>query len=141
MSLPTQPIQIPHRSNVERLEAEMLALPQIEIPTVHGFGPGFYARSIKIPAGATLTGKVHATEHIFMVTQGDITLITDEGVKRVQAPYQAICKPGMKRAGYAHSETICVNIHITNETDLAFLEAALIDNTPALAVEETPCLG
>ena len=120
---------------VERLESAMHELPQVEIPVSHGFGPGFYARTITIPEGVTLTGKVHATEHIFMVTKGDITLITDEGVKRVQAPYQAICKPGMKRAGYAHSETVCVNIHITNETDLAKLEAELII-APALAAPE-----
>lgn len=125
----------PARSQVERLETEMLAFPQAGIPVVHGFGPGFYARSIAIPAGTVLTGKVHATEHIFMVTEGDITLITDEGVVRVQAPYQAICKPGMKRAGYAHADTVCVNIHITNQTDLEKLEAELIA-TPAIAAPD-----
>lgn len=114
------------RPKVDRLEHEMLNLPQIEIPVLHGFGPGFYARTITIPAGATITGKVHATEHIFMVTKGDITLITDDGVLRVQAGYQAVCKPGMKRAGHAHTETVCVNIHITEETDLAKLESDLI---------------
>src|SRR5689334_22804204 len=106
----------PTREQIERLEATMRELPQLDIPVQHAFGPGFYARTITIPAGVTLTGKVHATEHIFMVTKGDITLITDEGCIRVQAPYQAICRPGMKRAGHAHSETICVNIHITEET-------------------------
>ena len=123
------------RSKVDRLEHEMLNLPQIEIPVQHGFGPGFYARTITIPAGATITGKVHATEHIFMVTKGDITLITDDGVLRVQAGYQAVCKPGMKRAGHAHAETVCVNIHITDETDLAKLESDLII-APALEAPE-----
>jgi quercetin dioxygenase-like cupin family protein len=123
------------RPKVDRLEHEMLNLPQIEIPVQHGFGPGFYARTITIPAGATITGKVHATEHIFMVTKGDITLITDDGVLRVQAGYQAVCKPGMKRAGHAHTETVCVNIHITEETDLAKLESDLII-APALEAPE-----
>lgn len=115
------------REKIDRLEAEMLAMPQLDIPTVHDFGQGFYARTITIPAGATLTGKVHATEHIFIVSKGDITLITDEGRKRVQAPFQTVCKAGLKRAGYAHSETVCTNIHITDETDLVKLEAALIE--------------
>lgn len=123
------------QGQVERLERAMLDLPQIEIPTEHAFGPGFYARTITIPAGVTLTGKVHATEHIFMVTKGEITLTTDDGVQFIQAPYQAICKPGMKRAGFAHTETVCVNIHITNETDLAKLEAELII-APALEAPE-----
>jgi quercetin dioxygenase-like cupin family protein len=136
-----QPHQPPLRAEVERLEAAMLALPQLEIPVRHGFGPGFYARSILIPAGATLTGKVHATAHIFMVTQGDITLITDDGVQRVQAPYQAICQPGIKRAGHAHTDTVCVNIHITPETDLGKLEAALIAAPALPAPKEPVCLG
>lgn len=114
------------RQQVERLESAMRELPQIHIPTEHGFGPGFYARTITIPADTLLTGQIHATEHIFMVTKGDITLTTDEGTMRVQAPYQAIVKPGMKRAGYTHAETVCVNIHITTETDPVKLEAALI---------------
>lgn len=125
----------PTRLQVERLEQAMRPMPQVEIPTDHGFGPGFYARTITIPAGTILTGKIHATEHIFMVTKGDITLVTDEGTKRVQAPYQAVCKAGMKRAGFAHSETVCVNIHITNETDLDKLEAELTI-APALEAPE-----
>lgn len=115
----------------------MRALPQLAIPTQHDFGPGFYCRTIAIPAGATVTGEIHATEHIFMVTQGDITLITDEGVKRVQAPYQAICKAGMKRAGHAHADTVCVNIHITTERDLDKLRAALIV-APSLPAPDAP---
>lgn len=119
------------REQVDRLQEAVAAVPQIELQTQHDFCPGFYARSILIPAGTVLVGKVHATEHIFMVTQGDISITTDEGVMRVQAPFQAICKAGMKRAGFAHTDTVCVNIHITTETDLAKLEAALID-APAL---------
>jgi hypothetical protein len=123
------------RPQVESLERAMRDLPQVDIPVQHGFGPGFYARTITIPADTLLTGEVHATEHIFMVTRGDITITTDTGTVRVQAPYQAICKAGGKRAGYTHAETVCVNIHITPETDLAKLRASLIE-APALAAPE-----
>jgi quercetin dioxygenase-like cupin family protein len=123
------------RDRIERLEAEIRQLPPADIPTEHTHGPGFYARTITIPEGGTLTGKVHATEHIFFVSKGDITLVTDEGRKRVQAPYQAICKAGLKRAGYAHSETVCTNIHITSETDLQRLETLLIAPEKHLELE------
>lgn len=135
--LTTQATNTPTREQIDRLESALQELPQVHMPVAHGFGPGFYARTLGIPAGTVLTGKVHATEHIFMITQGDITLITDDGVQRVQAPYQAICKPGMKRAGYAHTDTVCVNIHITTETDLDKLEAELIV-APALPVPVAP---
>lgn len=133
MPLDCLPVAESHdlREQVARLESQVADAPQVDCPVQNGFGPGFYARSLLIPAGTVLVGKVHATEHIFMVTQGDISIATDEGVVRVQAPYQAICKPGMKRAGFAHTDTVCVNIHITNETDIAKLEAELIA-APAL---------
>ena len=117
----------PTREEIDRFEAAMRAWPdQIEIPVTHTFGPGFYARTITIPAGAALTGKVHATEHLFILSRGDITLVTEDGRQRVQAPVQIVCRPGLKRAGYAHTECECTNVHITTETDLARLEAALI---------------
>src|SRR4051812_7821394 len=94
---------LPTRAQIERLEADMRELPQIEIPVEHTFGPGFYARTITIPADATLTGKVHATEHIFMVTKGDITLVADGIRQRVQGGFQMVCKPGSKRAGFTHA--------------------------------------
>lgn len=134
----------PTREAIQKLEDTMRAMPQIEIPTEHSFGPGFYARTITIPAGATLTGKVHSTEHIFMVVKGDITLVTEHGRKRVQGPFQAVCRPGTKRVGYAHTDTVCTNIHITDETDLTALELLLIDNSadqPALGAPEQPKLG
>lgn len=105
---------------------------EIELPTNHGFGPGFYARSIFIPAGTTLIGKTHATEHIFMLTKGDITLYSPDGTeRRVVAPFQMVCPAGTQRAGFAHADTVCTNIHITTETDLDKLEAELI-TAPAL---------
>jgi quercetin dioxygenase-like cupin family protein len=131
----------PTREDLERLEAVMLTMPQAEIETEHTYGPGFYARTITIPKGVTLTGKVHSTEHIFMVIKGDITLVTENGRKRVQGPYQVVCAPGTKRAGYAHEDTVCTNIHITDETDLVVLERLLIDNSArVLEVSEQPKL-
>ena len=123
------------RSKIDRLESVMRDMPQAEIPVTHTFGPGFYARTITAPAGATIVGKIHATEHIFMVIKGDITLVTEDGEMRVQAPFQTVCRPGMKRAGYTHAETVCTNIHITTETDLQKLESTLI-SAPALAAAE-----
>jgi quercetin dioxygenase-like cupin family protein len=109
------------------LERTMLTMPQVEIPTHHDFAPGVYLRSIEVPAGTVLTGHVHKTEHIFMLVKGEMTVATDEGMRTVKAPYQAVCRPGLKRAGYAHTDCICTNVHITEERDLLKLEAQLIE--------------
>lgn len=117
----------PGRAQIERLEAELRKLPSADIPTDHTFGPGFYARTITLAEGTVLTGRVHMTEHIFILSKGDMTLVTEDGSQRVQAPYQAVCRAGLKRAGYAHADSVCSNIHITPETDLGKLEAALVE--------------
>lgn len=106
----------------------MFDMPQVELPLFHTFGPGFYARTINIGAGTVLTGKVHSTEHIFILSKGEMSIVTDDGSFRVAAPYQAVCRPGLKRAGYAHTDCVCTNVHITEETDLVKLEAQLIDS-------------
>lgn len=116
----------PSRAQINDFEAELRKLPQVEITVKNTFGPGFYARTIMLPAGTTLTGKVHATEHIFIVSKGELLLATEEGRRHVKAPYQVVCRPGLKRVGYAVTEVECTNVHITDETDLAKLEAMLI---------------
>lgn len=125
----------------------MFAMPeaQIELKTTHYFAKGMYAREIFIPKGTCLTGKIHKTEHISIISKGDITVWTDEGMKRVQAPYTIVAKPGMKRVGFAHEDTVWTTFHPNqdNETDLVKLEEVLIAKTFAevpfiepLALEE-----
>ena len=116
------------REKVDRLEAEMRQLPKVDIPVKHYFATGLYVREITIPAGVVAVGKIHKTEHINLLLQGEVTMVTDTGSQRVSAPYTWVVAPGKKAAAYAHTETVwtscCVNP--TDERDLDRLEAALI---------------
>jgi len=126
---------------VESTASSVVEIPpqKIELEPTHVFGPGFYSRTIHIPAGAALIGKVHATEHIFIVSKGDITLYSPDGTeRRVRAPYQAICPAGTQRAGFAHADTVCTNIHITEQTDLEALEQDLIEEPAPQQLEVAP---
>jgi hypothetical protein len=100
--------------------------PQIAIETRHYHADGLYAREITIPAGCLLTGKVHKREHINIVAKGCISIVTDEGEKLVEAPCVMVSKPGTKRVGYAHEETVWVTVHATTETDVEKLELELV---------------
>lgn len=126
------------RACIERLEDRMWQLPQADIPTAHNFAPGMYIRTITIPAGATLTGRAHKTEHIFIVSKGEIMLATEDGVKHVKAPFQIVCRPGLKRAGHALTECVVSNVHITSETDMSKLEADLVEPLVALPGSTEP---
>lgn len=116
----------PTRAQIQRLQDAALERPQIDIEPSHTFGPGFYARTINIPGGATLVGKVHATEHIFILSRGSLAVATEDGVQILHAPFQCVCRPGLKRAGTALSDCTVTNVHITEQTDLNLLEAELI---------------
>lgn len=116
----------PTGAQIRRFESMLRELPQLDIKTQHTFGPGFYARTIDVPAGAVITGKVHATEHVFMLSQGEMFLATEDGRQHVKAPFQCVARPGMKRVGHAITDCVCTNVHITAETDLVRLEAQLI---------------
>lgn len=140
----TAQASIPTREQIEQLEAQMRMMEQLPIEPVHHFADGLYAREITIRAGTILTGKVHSTEHLNIVSQGRIAVWTEDGMKIVAAPCTLVSRPGTKRVGFALEDTVWTTIHANpgNLTDLAALELALIDPAqPAITTEEPVCLG
>jgi len=118
------------RALILELEAKMLAMPehQIEIKTTHHFAPGIYMREIFIPKGATLTGKIHKTEHLNILSQGDLSVLTEDGVKRLTASTVVKSTPGIKRVGHAHKDSVWITVHpnMDNEIDVEKLENLLV---------------
>lgn len=118
---------VPTREQIERFEAMILQHPQIETPTKHYFAPGLYAREMFIPATAVLTGAVHKTDHLALFV-GDITVWTEHGMVRLTGHNTFVSKAGAKRVGYAHADTWCTGFFPTDKTDVAQLEADLVEN-------------
>lgn len=114
------------REKLARLEAALLSGKTIDMPVKHHFSRGVYARELFIPKGTVLVGKIHKYSQINIVSKGDISVLTEDGVKRVQAGGTIVSGPGVKRAGYAHEDTIWTTIHGTHETDIEKLEDELI---------------
>lgn len=113
---------------VDRFEVALVHFPTVELPLKHYFADGLYAREMTIPPGAGLTGKVHKTEHIAVISKGDITVWSEEfGTKRIKAPCTFVSAPGTRRAAIAHEETIWTTFHATRETDIDKLEAELVE--------------
>jgi hypothetical protein len=115
------------RDKILIIEDEMRKQPQVDIPPMHYFAKGIYAREILIPKGTLLTGMIHRTEHLSIISKGDITIINENGERmRIRAPYTVVSQPGTKRLGYAHEDTVWTTIHGTEERDLDALEKQLI---------------
>ena len=118
-------------SSIHALEESMLDMPdelhiKEEEYTNHYFAPGVYARELLIPQGATLTGKIHKTKHLNIVSKGKIMVASLDGQKIIEAPYVFVSEPGTKRAGYALEDTVWVTIHVTEETDVENIEEEVI---------------
>lgn len=133
-------LNIPTIEKIFRLEREMVKFEQLEILTTHYFAEGLYAREIFIPKGVLLTGKIHKTEHLNILSKGEITVWTEDGMKRLKSPYTLVSKPGTKRVGFAHEDTIWTTIHATKETDLEKLELELIEDNQVFLERKCPGL-
>lgn len=141
------------RQKVQALEDEIAKLPQVDCPVRHYFVPGMYAREMTIPAGVTLTGAVHKTEHLSTISAGRILVESGEGVVEICAPYTFVSSPGAKRAGLALETTVWTTFHATDTTDLDELAEELTESTTAellggprnkqvlLNKEASKCLG
>lgn len=129
--------------SIDELEAAMRTVPTLEIEPVHRFAAGLYAREITIPAGTLLTGKIHRTQHLNIVSKGRMSVWSEgEELREIIAPFAFVAEPGTRRVGFAHEDTVWTTIHATAETDLDKLEAELIEpHTPPLAATEALWLG
>jgi hypothetical protein len=105
------------RDKVSIIEEEMRKHEQVDIPIRHFFSPGVYAREITIPAGTLLTGRIHKYTQLNILSGGEISVLTDDGMKRVCAPFTVVSPPGTKRIAYAHSDCTWTTILATDETD------------------------
>lgn len=124
------------RDKVNAMEAIIRSAPQTDIPVTHHFANagtkrGLYAREILIPKGTVLTGKIHKYEQINILSKGDISVLTEEGIKRVKAPFTIVSPAGTKRIAYAHEDTVWTTIHATDDTDLERIEAEFIAQSDA----------
>ena len=105
------------RDKVNLIEGEMRKCEQREIPIKHYFSPGVYAREITIPADTLLTGRVHKYAQLNILSGGEISVLTEDGIVRVKAPFTVVSPPGTKRIAYAHTECTWTTILHTEETD------------------------
>lgn len=129
------------RAKVELLETEMRKHEQRAIPIKHYFSPGVYAREITIPADTLLTGRVHKYAQLNILSGGEISVLTADGMQRVKAPFTIVSPPGTKRVAYAHTECTWTTILATEETDPELIEALFTVATEQEFLEYQQLIG
>ncbi|KKL97735.1 hypothetical protein LCGC14_1831450 [marine sediment metagenome] len=92
----------------------------------HYFAPGVYAREMWVPAGCLITGKIHLTEHLNILSQGRVSVSNKGESVMMTAPYTFVSPVGTKRAIYAHEDSTWTTIHATDLSDPDEIEAEII---------------
>lgn len=138
------PDRVATRNAIARRKEEMLASPnRVELPFTESLEHGLYTRTLFIPKGCELVGKIHRKPCVNIVAKGDITIMTETGLLRVQAGYSVTSPAGIQKIGYAHEDTVFINVFRTDVTDSTVIEKDLIcEKLEALeCAEESVCPG
>ena len=95
-------------------------------PLKHSFADGCYIREIFNPKGELLVTKIHKVTHPFFLMKGDMTILMEDGIKRIKAPHYGITPAGTKRIIYCHEDCVFVTVHATKLTDIKAIEKEVI---------------
>ena len=119
-------------NKVDALVREMSALPQVDCPVQHFFGPSIYIREVVMPAGTVVVGKYHKEDHLCNMIEGRMVVVGEDGEQReVAAPSVFMAKKGRKTA-YIIETVRFQNIFSTDETDVKKLEHMMVEDSPPL---------
>lgn len=118
------------KSAVTAIEKILKEYPQAEIATLHHYVNGIYAREVRMPKGTIAIGKIHKTEH-FCVLNGDIEVCDETGKSRFTGHALFKTPAGIKRAVFAHEDTVFTTFHAIPPASIEELEAQLVADSYA----------
>lgn len=117
----------PTIEEIERLQHEMIKMPQAELETEHYFSGGMYCRKLIRPAGTLIVGKVHKKDHFFLCAKGQIIAWSEKGMVTLNEGDVLASKAGTKRVTLAVTDAIGITFHKTNKINLDKIEKELIE--------------
>jgi len=112
-------------------------------PVKHTFADGCYIREIFNPAGLLLVTKIHKKKHPFFLMKGEMSILTEEGIKHIKAPHHGTTHPGTKRVIYTHTDCVFITVHATESVDIKEIEEEVIAkdfNDPDVSLEDIKLL-
>ena len=123
--------KITFREKVCEFEERVSQLPGIikgDLPNsiTNHFVDGAYVRAMNAPKGFCVVTKIHKKKHPFFVLTGEVSVMTENGIQRIKAPYWGITEAGTKRICYMHEDSLWITVHVTNETDIDKIEDEVI---------------
>lgn len=83
----------------------------------HKFADGVYVRTLFMPKGTVVSGRVHLRECVNIMVSGSVTLLTVDGPMRLDAPQMFVSPEGSKKVAYINEDTVWVTTHSLPPTD------------------------
>jgi hypothetical protein len=125
---------------IQEFQRELAKCPQEEVPLIHTFAPGQYARSCFLKANMVAVGKIHKHAHIMIMSAGDIAIETENGFERIQGFHVFTSPAGIKRIVQTFADTILTTVHVTELTEVAAIESEMTvsEDNPFAALECAP---
>lgn len=100
--------------------------PPVEIPITHHFSKDIYGREMRMKAGDLVVGKIHRFSQLNILSSGEVSILSIDGLLQVKAPYTFVGSEGAKRLIYAHSDVTWTTIHGTDLKDVDQIEEQFI---------------
>jgi hypothetical protein len=119
------------RAKVGAIAQVMQQMDNVDLPLVHHFSPGVYAREMHIPAGCVVVGKIHKFPQLNILSAGEMQVLTENGIEHVQAPFTVVSPAGTQRIAYSLTPCVWTTILATEETDVEKIEAHFTVSTEA----------
>lgn len=104
---------------LSRLISSMETNGQLFIPELkHDFADRLYARTLFMPAGSVMVGKVHKYSHLGILLHGHVLVYVNDQLKfELKAPYITSGEPGTRRVFYAVTDSLWTAVINTELTD------------------------
>ena len=130
-----QSLALPELSPQQMVEALADHPDRVDVSVEHYFAPGLYGRKAILAKGTLAVGKKHKTTHLSVLAKGELIVRGVNGLPdhRMVAGDVMVTPAGSQRAVYAVEDSVFICFHVTEETDLAKIEAQVIE-APMLEV-------
>ena len=114
--------------NIKDCLQELKELPQVDCPVTHHFSKGVYTRETHMKKGTFAIGKKHRYKTINIIMKGKLAIYNgkDSPILHVKAPYIFISESGVQKMAYFEEDTIWLNCHSTESTNLKDIEKQFI---------------
>ena len=117
-------------SDIPSIVDKLKTLPQVECEVTNHFADGQYLRETHMPAGTFAIGKKHKFSTINIILKGKLSVYNgpNSSILHIEAPYIWVSEPGVQKMAFFSEDTVWLNPHPTDSTDLVEIENKFIDN-------------